>query len=304
MSNNTIDYSKSYNLSFGGGSETEAFQIKGGFSNSPMQFFLNHLSCKPEYPVLPGTVYRHNFDAWATEFELHPAPRYCRYNPGFSTGSGWYDIDILGVRVRNVVLFAHSSTRIKVGILNMRSNFPWSLHSQSGNKTIYSASQPKMLEFPTGIYQLDINGSRHQIEIKDALILDSETMEYSNSNIVEENDKWKITNPRDPPYANTNSGNNRYEHSVEEITDRLFLPMLLEATRVLEEGIVREAGDVDMGLILGIGSRRSGAASAGAGPIRSAAMWCWRRPPPPLGERFRAPASLREMATAQQGCLE
>ncbi len=39
----------------------------------------------------------------------------------------------------------------------------------------------------------------------------------------------------------------------EEITDRLFFPMLLEATRVLEEGIVREPGDVDMGLILGIG---------------------------------------------------
>src|SRR5262249_17962743 len=38
-----------------------------------------------------------------------------------------------------------------------------------------------------------------------------------------------------------------------EITDRLFLPMLLEATRVLEERIVREPADVDMGLILGIG---------------------------------------------------
>ena len=38
-----------------------------------------------------------------------------------------------------------------------------------------------------------------------------------------------------------------------EISDRLFLPMLLEATRVLEEGIVREPADVDMGLILGIG---------------------------------------------------
>ncbi|MBX6312684.1 MAG: enoyl-CoA hydratase/isomerase family protein [Isosphaeraceae bacterium] len=41
--------------------------------------------------------------------------------------------------------------------------------------------------------------------------------------------------------------------SEAEITDRLFLPMLLEATRVLEEGIVREPADVDMGLILGIG---------------------------------------------------
>jgi len=41
--------------------------------------------------------------------------------------------------------------------------------------------------------------------------------------------------------------------SPEEITDRLFLPMLMEASRVLEEGIVREPSDVDMGLILGIG---------------------------------------------------
>src|SRR6202044_449046 len=41
--------------------------------------------------------------------------------------------------------------------------------------------------------------------------------------------------------------------SPEEITDRLFLPMLTEATRVLAERIVRDPADVDMGLILGIG---------------------------------------------------
>jgi 3-hydroxyacyl-CoA dehydrogenase/enoyl-CoA hydratase/3-hydroxybutyryl-CoA epimerase/3-hydroxyacyl-CoA dehydrogenase/enoyl-CoA hydratase/3-hydroxybutyryl-CoA epimerase/enoyl-CoA isomerase len=41
--------------------------------------------------------------------------------------------------------------------------------------------------------------------------------------------------------------------SVEEMTERMFLPMLIEASRVLEEGIVREPADVDMGLILGIG---------------------------------------------------
>jgi 3-hydroxyacyl-CoA dehydrogenase/enoyl-CoA hydratase/3-hydroxybutyryl-CoA epimerase/enoyl-CoA isomerase len=40
---------------------------------------------------------------------------------------------------------------------------------------------------------------------------------------------------------------------AEEITDRLFLPMLTEASRVLTENIVREPADVDMGLILGIG---------------------------------------------------
>jgi 3-hydroxyacyl-CoA dehydrogenase/enoyl-CoA hydratase/3-hydroxybutyryl-CoA epimerase/3-hydroxyacyl-CoA dehydrogenase/enoyl-CoA hydratase/3-hydroxybutyryl-CoA epimerase/enoyl-CoA isomerase len=39
----------------------------------------------------------------------------------------------------------------------------------------------------------------------------------------------------------------------EQITARLFLPMLLEATRVLEEGIVRDVRDVDLGLIFGIG---------------------------------------------------
>ena len=32
-----------------------------------------------------------------------------------------------------------------------------------------------------------------------------------------------------------------------------FFPMLIESVRVLEEGIVREPSDVDMGLILGIG---------------------------------------------------
>ena len=40
---------------------------------------------------------------------------------------------------------------------------------------------------------------------------------------------------------------------ADELRDRLFLPMLIEATLVLSEGIVREPADVDMGLILGIG---------------------------------------------------
>jgi 3-hydroxyacyl-CoA dehydrogenase/enoyl-CoA hydratase/carnithine racemase len=39
----------------------------------------------------------------------------------------------------------------------------------------------------------------------------------------------------------------------EQITWRLFLPMLLEATRVLEEGIVADARDIDLGLIYGLG---------------------------------------------------
>ena len=41
--------------------------------------------------------------------------------------------------------------------------------------------------------------------------------------------------------------------SQEELTDRLFLPMLVEATRILEDKIVTDVRDVDLGLILGIG---------------------------------------------------
>jgi 3-hydroxyacyl-CoA dehydrogenase/enoyl-CoA hydratase/3-hydroxybutyryl-CoA epimerase/3-hydroxyacyl-CoA dehydrogenase/enoyl-CoA hydratase/3-hydroxybutyryl-CoA epimerase/enoyl-CoA isomerase len=41
--------------------------------------------------------------------------------------------------------------------------------------------------------------------------------------------------------------------TVEELTDRLFLPMLVEATRVLEDGLVRDVRDVDLALIYGIG---------------------------------------------------
>ena len=41
--------------------------------------------------------------------------------------------------------------------------------------------------------------------------------------------------------------------SQEQITDRLFLPMLLEATRLIEDGIVADVRDVDLGLIYGIG---------------------------------------------------
>ena len=43
------------------------------------------------------------------------------------------------------------------------------------------------------------------------------------------------------------------EYNRGEITKRLFLPMLLEATRVLQEGLVRDVRDVDLGLIFGIG---------------------------------------------------
>ncbi len=85
--------------------------------------------------------------------------------------------------------------------------------------------------------------------------------------------------------------------SQEEITDRLFLPMLLEATRVLAEGIVREPADVDMGLILGIGFPpfRGGILrwcdSQGAGAVVDRlARYA------PLGKRFEPTEMLLEKA--------
>jgi 3-hydroxyacyl-CoA dehydrogenase/enoyl-CoA hydratase/carnithine racemase len=41
--------------------------------------------------------------------------------------------------------------------------------------------------------------------------------------------------------------------TVEELTDRLFLPIVVEAVRVLEDGLVPDVRDVDLALILGIG---------------------------------------------------
>jgi 3-hydroxyacyl-CoA dehydrogenase / enoyl-CoA hydratase / 3-hydroxybutyryl-CoA epimerase / enoyl-CoA isomerase len=96
----------------------------------------------------------------------------------------------------------------------------------------------------------------------------------------------------------------QYQHPVsgnlsgqQEITDRLFLSMLLEAIRVLDEGIVRDPDDVNTGVILGLGfpASRGGlfgwCDSEGAGSIMDrAARYDY------LGPAFHAPASLLRMA--------
>jgi 3-hydroxyacyl-CoA dehydrogenase/enoyl-CoA hydratase/3-hydroxybutyryl-CoA epimerase/3-hydroxyacyl-CoA dehydrogenase/enoyl-CoA hydratase/3-hydroxybutyryl-CoA epimerase/enoyl-CoA isomerase len=94
----------------------------------------------------------------------------------------------------------------------------------------------------------------------------------------------------------------RREVGPEEITDRLFLPMLVEASRVLEEGIVREPGDVDMGLILGIGfpAPKGGilrwADTVGLGKIlETLAKY------EPLGPRFRPTEQMRRLAAQGKG---
>src|SRR5207244_1168082 len=94
----------------------------------------------------------------------------------------------------------------------------------------------------------------------------------------------------------------RREFGAEEMTDRLFLPMLTEASRVLEEGVVREPGDVDMGLVLGIGfpAFRGGllrwADSLGLDKV-VAKLGRHEK----LGARFQPTEQLRRLAAAGQG---
>jgi 3-hydroxyacyl-CoA dehydrogenase/enoyl-CoA hydratase/3-hydroxybutyryl-CoA epimerase/3-hydroxyacyl-CoA dehydrogenase/enoyl-CoA hydratase/3-hydroxybutyryl-CoA epimerase/enoyl-CoA isomerase len=94
----------------------------------------------------------------------------------------------------------------------------------------------------------------------------------------------------------------RRDFSQEEITDRLFFPMLTEASRVLMEGIVRDPGDVDMGLILGIGFPpfRGGllrwADSLGRGKVLEKL-----KPYESLGLRFQPTEQMRRVAAEGQG---
>jgi len=92
------------------------------------------------------------------------------------------------------------------------------------------------------------------------------------------------------------------EVSKEEIRDRLFLPMLVEASLVLSEGIVRSPEDVDMGLILGIGF-----------PVQHGGLFHWADTEglgnvlktlakyESLGKRFHPTEAMRQLAAAGKG---
>ena len=83
-------------------------------------------------------------------------------------------------------------------------------------------------------------------------------------------------------------------HSADELTDRLFLPMLLEAVRVVDEKIVRTVSDVDLGLILGIGwPTFRGGLLRWADSVGLDVVVARLEKYASLGERFVPPASLR-----------
>ncbi|MEX2559434.1 MAG: 3-hydroxyacyl-CoA dehydrogenase NAD-binding domain-containing protein [Pirellulales bacterium] len=87
--------------------------------------------------------------------------------------------------------------------------------------------------------------------------------------------------------------------SEEEIVARLFLPMVLEATRVLDEQKVRDPRDVDLGLIYGIGFPAfKGGLLFWADTLGAAKLVEMLKPLEPLGPRYQATAMLLSLASS------
>ncbi|GMQ80064.1 MAG: fatty acid oxidation complex subunit alpha FadB [Planctomycetia bacterium] len=85
--------------------------------------------------------------------------------------------------------------------------------------------------------------------------------------------------------------------TAELITQRLFLPMIVEATRVLEDKIVRNVRDVDLGLIFGIGFPPfKGGLLFWADTIGADKVVEQLKPFESLGKRFEPTEMLLEMA--------
>ena len=87
--------------------------------------------------------------------------------------------------------------------------------------------------------------------------------------------------------------------SRDELTSRLFLPMLLEATRMLADKIVRDVRDVDLGLIFGLGFPPfKGGLLYWADTIGPQKLVEMIGPLEPLGKRFEPTPLLLDMAKA------
>lgn len=86
-----------------------------------------------------------------------------------------------------------------------------------------------------------------------------------------------------------------------DLADRLFLPMLLEATRLIEDGIVDDVRDVDLGLIYGIGFPPfRGGLFFWADTIGTAAIVEKLKPYAELGKRYEPTNMLLELAKANK----
>ncbi len=94
----------------------------------------------------------------------------------------------------------------------------------------------------------------------------------------------------------------KHEFTQDQLTERLFLPMLLEATRILEEGLVRDARDVDLALIFGIGFPPfKGGLLFWADTLGAATLLKMLKPYESLGPRYEPTTLLKQQAAAGSG---
>ncbi len=109
----------------------------------------------------------------------------------FSLLPGIYDIEISGMLLKNVTVYKAMDTRIKTGALSVSYNLIWALYNENKIKKIYSSSHPKTVEFPKGIYQLEIKGTIHRIVITDGKKLEYDStikiLPHQKLNIIDSN---------------------------------------------------------------------------------------------------------------------
>ncbi len=162
----------------------------------------------------------------------------------FSLFPGNYDIEISGINFKNIFVYKGKNTRIKTGTLSIPYNYPWVLYDANKIKKIYSSAISKKIEFPTGIYQLEINGVLHAIQIKDG-----ETLEYDSAKQITKSKYPGITdskkNIQDPKQNITNStgGANQFierknweikqNTSIKNNTGRIFIKISKEVDCII-----------------------------------------------------------------------
>lgn len=89
----------------------------------------------------------------------------------------------------------------------------------------------------------------------------------------------------------------RREFTPDELTDRMFLPMLVEATRVIEDRLVRDVRDIDLALIFGIGFPPfKGGLLFWADTLGAAKITEKLKAYEPLGKRYEPTATLKRLA--------
>ncbi|HOX39885.1 MAG TPA: 3-hydroxyacyl-CoA dehydrogenase NAD-binding domain-containing protein [Candidatus Brocadiia bacterium] len=96
-------------------------------------------------------------------------------------------------------------------------------------------------------------------------------------------------------------GTEKRDISVEEMTDRMFLPIVNEASRLMAEGIVRDPGDVDIAMIYGTGFPPfRGGVLRWSDTLGAAQVVKRLEKLRGLGERFEPSPLLKEMAAKGQ----